>query len=122
MTCCARNSTSITSGSTGCTVGRDSRYANAAETHRGERVPSSGRTGQSDLEHLDFVGDNLANGRRIKCLTVADDFAHSACESPPTSVWGELRHPATGRGRRSFVAIRRGSGPDNGPEFTREGR
>ena len=30
--------------------------------------------------HMDFVSDNLANERRIKCLTVADDFSHSSVE------------------------------------------
>lgn len=25
---------------------------------------------------MDFVSDSLLNGRRIKCLTVADDFSH----------------------------------------------
>jgi putative transposase len=27
---------------------------------------------------MDFVSDSLANGRRLKCLTVADDFSHEA--------------------------------------------
>lgn len=25
---------------------------------------------------MDFVGDSLASGRRIKCFTTADDFSH----------------------------------------------
>lgn len=25
---------------------------------------------------MDFVSDSLSTGRRIKCLTVADDFTH----------------------------------------------
>lgn len=25
---------------------------------------------------MDFVSDSLSTGRRIKCLTVADDFSH----------------------------------------------
>jgi hypothetical protein len=29
---------------------------------------------------MDFVSDGLANGRRLKCLTVADDFSHEAVD------------------------------------------
>lgn len=29
---------------------------------------------------MDFVSDSLANGRRIKCLTVADDFSHECVD------------------------------------------
>ena len=29
---------------------------------------------------MDFVSDSLANGRRIKCLTVADDFSHECVQ------------------------------------------
>ena len=52
----------------GCSWSRPSR-SNRTES----RLPSS---------------DSLANSRRIKCLTVADDFTHGACRSPLTSAWG----------------------------------
>jgi putative transposase len=29
---------------------------------------------------MDFVSDSLSNGRRIKCLTVADDFSHECVD------------------------------------------
>jgi len=29
---------------------------------------------------MDFVSDSLANGRRLKCLTVADDFTHECVD------------------------------------------
>ena len=29
---------------------------------------------------MDFVSDSLANGRRLKCLTVADDFSHECVD------------------------------------------
>jgi len=29
---------------------------------------------------MDFVSDALTNGRRIKCLTVADDFSHECVQ------------------------------------------
>lgn len=29
---------------------------------------------------MDFVSDSLANGRRIKCLTVVDDFSKECVE------------------------------------------
>lgn len=30
---------------------------------------------------MDFVSGSLANGRRLKCLTVADDFSHDAVQN-----------------------------------------
>jgi putative transposase len=29
---------------------------------------------------MDFVSDSLANGRRLKCLTVADDYSHECVD------------------------------------------
>lgn len=29
---------------------------------------------------MDFVSDALASGRRLKCLTVADDFTHESVD------------------------------------------
>ena len=29
---------------------------------------------------MDFVSDSLVNGRRLKCLTVADDFSHECVD------------------------------------------
>ena len=29
---------------------------------------------------MDFVSDSLVNGRRLKCLTVADDFSHECID------------------------------------------
>jgi putative transposase len=42
-----------------------------------ERVPLQLVQGINQVWSMDFVSDSLANGRRIKCLTVADDFSHS---------------------------------------------
>ena len=66
----------------------------------------------------DFVSDSLANGRRIKFLTVADDFSHECVD---TSVdWGIsglyvtrlLDRAAVFRGYPLDVRT------DNGPQFT----
>jgi putative transposase len=34
----------------------------------------------NEVWSMDFVSDSLANGRRIKCLTVADDFSHECVD------------------------------------------
>lgn len=39
-----------------------------------ERVPLQIAKAVNDVWSMDFVSDSLATGRRIKCLTVADDF------------------------------------------------
>jgi putative transposase len=37
---------------------------------------------------MDFVSDSLANGRRLKCLTVADDFSHECVDiTVDVSAW-----------------------------------
>jgi putative transposase len=34
----------------------------------------------NEVWSMDFVSDSLANGRRIKCLTMADDFSHECVD------------------------------------------
>jgi len=41
-----------------------------------QRVPLQLALNVNEVWSRVFVSDSLANGRRIKCLTVADDFSH----------------------------------------------
>lgn len=67
---------------------------------------------------MDFVSDALANGRRIKCLTVADDFTHECVDLAVdhgisgTYVVRLLDQAACFRGYPEAVRT------DHGPEFT----
>ena len=67
---------------------------------------------------MDFVSDSLANSRRIKCLTVADDFSHECVDiATDYGIGGQyvtrlLDRAALFRGYPSAVRT------DNGPEFT----
>ena len=67
---------------------------------------------------MDFVSDSLSNGRRIKCLPVADDFGHESVEiAVDYGISGQyvtriLDRTAVFRGYP--LAVR----TDNGPEFT----
>ena len=67
---------------------------------------------------MDFVSDSLSTGRRIKCLTVADDFSHECVSiSVDWGISGQyvtrlLDQAAVFRGYP--LAVR----TDNGPEFT----
>lgn len=45
-----------------------------------ERVPLQIARKVNDVWSMDFVSDSLSNGRRIKCLTVADDFSHECVD------------------------------------------
>ena len=45
-----------------------------------ERVPLQLAQAINEVWSMDFVSDSLASGRRIKCLTVADDFSHECLE------------------------------------------
>lgn len=45
-----------------------------------ERQPLMRASGLNAVWSMDFVSDALANGRRLKCLTVADDFSHESID------------------------------------------
>jgi putative transposase len=83
-----------------------------------ECVPLQLAQGVNEVWSMDFVGDSLSTGRRIKCLTVADDFSHE-CVSIAVD-WGISGHYVTRlldqaalcRGYPQAVRT------DNGPEFT----
>ena len=45
-----------------------------------ERVPLQLARAVNEVWSMDFVSDSLVNGRRIKCLTVADDFTHECVQ------------------------------------------
>lgn len=58
----------------------------AVRRRKKTRRPASARVPLQIAQHvnevwsMDFVSDSLANARRIKCLTVADDFSHECVE------------------------------------------
>jgi putative transposase len=83
-----------------------------------ERVPLQLARTVNEVWSMDFVSDSLANGRRLKCLTVADDFSHECVHiAVDYGISGEyvtrlLDAVARFRGYPSAVRT------DNGPEFT----
>jgi putative transposase len=83
-----------------------------------ERVPLQLARAVNEVWSMDFVSDSLSTGRRIKCLTVADDFSHECVSiSVDWGISGQyvtrlLDQAAAFRGYP--LAVR----TDNGPEFT----
>jgi len=83
-----------------------------------ERVPLTVAGRVNEVWSMDFVCDSLANGRRIKCLTVADDFTHECVDiAVDYGISGQyvtrlLDRAAIFRGYPAAVRT------DNGPEFT----
>lgn len=83
-----------------------------------ERVPLQLAKSINEVWSMDSVSDSLANARRIKCLTVADDFSHESVEiAVDYGISGQyvtriLDRAAVFRGYP--LAVR----TDNGPEFT----
>ena len=83
-----------------------------------ERVPLQIARKVNDVWSMDFVSDSLSNGRRIKCLTVTDDFSHECIDiAVDFGISGQyvtrlLDQASIFRGYP--VAVR----TDNGPEFT----
>lgn len=101
------------------------REANLAVRRRKKAKPPSGKRQRLTPAHapnevwsMDFVSDALANGRRIKCLTVADDFSHECVQiAVDHGIGGAyvvrlLDEAACFRGYPQAVRT------DNGPEFT----
>ena len=83
-----------------------------------ERTPLNIATQVNEVWSMDFVSDSLSNGRRLKCLTVADDFSHEAVDiAVDYGISGQyvvrlLDQAARFRGYPAAVRT------DNGPEFT----
>ncbi len=92
--------------------------ANKGKKCRGERTPLVAVTRVNQTWSLDFVSDSLANGRRIKCLTIADDFTRECIDiavdlsMPGAYVTRILDQAARFRGYPEAIRT------DNGPEFT----
>jgi putative transposase len=85
---------------------------------RNERMPLTQAREVNQVWSLDFVMDALANGRRIKCLTVVDDFSRDCVDiAVDHGIGGEyvtrLLEQA-GQFRGFPAAVR----TDQGPEFT----
>ena len=83
-----------------------------------ERTPLGIATQVNEVWSMDFVSDSLASGRRLKCLTVADDYSHECVDiAVDFGIGGAyvtrlLDQAATFRGYPAAVRT------DNGPEFT----
>jgi len=83
-----------------------------------ERVPLQLAKAVNEVWSMDFVSDSLSNGRRLKYLTVADDFSHECVDiAVDFGISGEyvtrlLDTAAMFRGYPDMVRT------DNGPEFT----
>jgi putative transposase len=83
-----------------------------------ERVPLHRCEAINEVWSMDFVSDSLANGRRIKCLTITDDFSHECVDiAVDHGIGGEyvtrvLDQAARFRGYPGAVRT------DQGPEFT----
>ena len=94
------------------------RKRNKGKKYRGERTPLVAAMRVNQTWSLDFVSDSLANGRRIKCLTIADDFTHECIDiavdlsMPGAYVTRILDQAARFRGYPEAIRT------DNGPEFT----
>ena len=89
-----------------------------AKQRASERVPLQPARKVNEVWSMDFVSDSLASGRRIKCLTVADDFSHECVDiATDFGISGQyvtrlLEQAAIFRGYPAAVRT------DNGPEFT----
>lgn len=83
-----------------------------------ERVPLQLAKTINEVWSMDFVSDSLSNGRRLKYLTVTDDFSHECVDlTVDFGISGEyvtrlLDRAAVFRGYPNTVRT------DNGPEFT----
>jgi putative transposase len=83
-----------------------------------ERMPLQLAQKVNEVWSMDFVSDCLSSGRRIKCLTVADDFSHECVHiGVDYGISGQyvtrlLDQAALFRGYPRTVRT------DNGPEFT----
>ena len=64
-----------------------------------ERMPLHVCSAINEVWSLDFVSDSLANGRRLKCLAITDDYSHECVDlAVDFGMGGEyVTHPRSGR-------------------------
>ena len=83
-----------------------------------QRQPLTAATSPNQVLSMDFVFDQLANGRRIKCLTIVDDFTREcvdiAVDHGISGAYVVRILDQVSRFRGYPAAVR----TDNGPEFT----
>jgi hypothetical protein len=83
-----------------------------------ERVPLQLARTVNEVWSMDFVSDSLSSGRRLKCLTVADDFSHECVDiAVDFGMSGEYVTRVLDAAAR-FRGYPRAVRTDNGPEFT----
>lgn len=83
-----------------------------------ERQPLSAASAPNAVWSMDFVSDALASGRRLKCLTVADDFTHESVDiTVGHGISGAYVVRVLDQAAR-FRGYPRAVRTDNGPEFT----
>jgi len=75
-------------------------------------------TGPNEIWSIDFVMDSLANGKRIKCLTVVDDFTRECLDiAVDFGISGEYVAHVLER-IAQFRGLPKAIRTDQGPEFT----
>jgi putative transposase len=100
-----------------CEAGLQVRKRARKRIVHGERTPLQQARRPNESWSMDFVADALANGRRIRCLTLVDNFTkESLAIVADTSIIGlrvarELDQVIAARGAPSSISV------DNGPEF-----
>ncbi len=72
----------------------------------------------NEVISMDFVFDQLANGRRIKCLTIADDFTHECVDIAADHGIGGAYVVRVLEQVACFGGYPRAVRTGNGPEFT----
>lgn len=84
----------------------------------GERTPLQAAANLNQVWSMDFVSDQLANGRRLKCLTVTADYSHEtvliAVDVATSGQYITRMLDQVACFRDYPAAVR----TDNGPEFT----
>jgi putative transposase len=72
----------------------------------------------NDIWSIDFVMDSLANGRKLKCLTIADDLTHECIDiAVDHGIGGHYVARILDQAAR-FRGYPRAIRTDGGPEFT----
>jgi len=83
-----------------------------------ERQPLAIAKAPNQVWSMDFVSDALANARRLKCLTVADDFTHECGDITVDHGIGGAYVVRVLDQAACFRGYPRAVRTDNGPEFT----